>query len=663
MESKIKDLGTATLITDPQDTDAVVAERDGHIQRINMKTLATKVSGSVATDISAAQTAAKSANDAATAATAATKTLQDSVSGLLAAQGDYAYYAALRQYGAASPTFSKTYGTKAGLLATLSHFKMGTFKNGELQHELAPGRVDLATNGDTVAIDGSDGDLLLFVDTTIYRDRFTGSISGTKYNGIGLGLVPHLVGDNAAKEFKPFAITPDYTVNCKLSGDTRSQAHCIYNESIAGAYAAPTALFKQTFKANGNGYPSQSISSLDSSEQARNKNANVNSNSPYMGGYYEFFEILWEAMYAELGTLDIADPKNFGYGCTATAADASNFADTAISGISGVKIIQSNGTATYKSINDASMQIGATGTAVPNYDGLCGSTHYVFLTCLEAQRILSNITKAGLTNNVGNASAVFTNMGASVVTDGSINISTGAGMTSGVKYIQVRNVPNCQGLADGVLTAVVNIYVKLDIADGVYLAGGKTALTGGKVIFKLSVPVYRGYSFFKGMFQQTEGAYYRQNYLTGTDAVNDFYSADSYKDVPVINNSIVWNGSNSSQAELKGMLRGLKYRFTTDRSSGWIMNAEYNGSLFGYSSTNAGQHSYECAYVWKDASWGFGGSNGQISKGQSVVNASVLGCVADRANAGRCVNANCAASVRYDSFAGAFAVPVISGIV
>lgn len=663
MESKIKDLGTATLITDPQDTDAVVAERDGHIQRINMKTLATKVSGSVATDISAAQTAAKSANDAATAATAATKTLQDSVSGLLAAQGDYAYYAALRQYGAASPTFSKTYGTKAGLLATLSHFKMGTFKNGELQHELAPGRVDLATNGDTVAIDGSDGDLLLFVDTTIYRDRFTGSISGTKYNGIGLGLVPHLVGDNAAKEFKPFAITPDYTVNCKLSGDTRSQAHCIYNESIAGAYAAPTALFKQTFKANGNGYPSQSISSLDSSEQARNKNANVNSNSPYMGGYYEFFEILWEAMYAELGTLDIADPKNFGYGCTATAADASNFADTAISGISGVKIIQSNGTATYKSINDASMQIGATGTAVPNYDGLCGSTHYVFLTCLEAQRILSNITKAGLTNNVGNASAVFTNMGASVVTDGSINISTGAGMTSGVKYIQVRNVPNCQGLADGVLTAVVNIYVKLDIADGVYLAGGKTALTGGKVIFKLSVPVYRGYSFFKGMFQQTEGAYYRQNYLTGTDAVNDFYSADSYKDVPVINNSIVWNGSNSSQAELKGMLRGLKYRFTTDRSSGWIMNAEYNGSLFGYSSTNAGQHSYECAYVWKDASWGFGGSNGRISKGQSVVNASVLGCIAFNANAGRYVDASGAASNRIGNFAGAFAVPVISGIV
>lgn len=663
MESKIKDLGTATLITDPQDTDAVVAERDGHIQRINMKTLATKVSGSVATDISAAQTAAKSANDAATAATAATKTLQDSVSGLLAAQGDYAYYAALRQYGAASPTFSKTYGTKAGLLATLSHFKMGTFKNGELQHELAPGRVDLATNGDTVAIDGSDGDLLLFVDTTIYRDRFTGSISGTKYNGIGLGLVPHLVGDNAAKEFKPFAITPDYTVNCKLSGDTRSQAHCIYNESIAGAYAAPTALFKQTFKANGNGYPSQSISSLDSSEQARNKNANVNSNSPYMGGYYEFFEILWEAMYAELGTLDIADPKNFGYGCTATAADASNFADTAISGISGVKIIQSNGTATYKSINDASMQIGATGTAVPNYDGLCGSTHYVFLTCLEAQRILSNITKAGLTNNVGNASAVFTNMGASVVTDGSINISTGAGMTSGVKYIQVRNVPNCQGLADGVLTAVVNIYVKLDIADGVYLAGGKTALTGGKVIFKLSVPVYRGYSFFKGMFQQTEGAYYRQNYLTGTDAVNDFYSADSYKDVPVINNSIVWNGSNSSQAELKGMLRGLKYRFTTDRSSGWIMNAEYNGSLFGYSSTNAGQHSYECACVWKDASWGFGGSNGQISKGQSVVNASVLGCNANRAHAGRYVSAINAAGSRGDDFAGAFAVPVISGIV
>ena len=657
METKNIDLGTAPLITDIQNTDAVVAERDGHMRRMSVSDLSAKVGGNISADITSAQAAAKSAMDAATSAANATKSLQDDISGLLAAQGSYAYYAALRQYGAASPSFAKTYGTKDGLLATLAHFKLGTFKNGKLQHTFAPGRLDIATNGEPVAIDGSDGDVMIYFDTDLYRDRFTGSISGTKYNGMGLGLVPHLVGTTSSKEFKPFAVTPDYTVNCKLTDDVRSQAHCIYNEGIAGAYNAPVALFKQTVKANGNGYPSQYVSSLSSSENARNKNTDPNSNSPYMGGYYEFFEILWEAMYLELGTLDISDPKNFGYGCTATAADASSFADNALSGVSGVKIIQSNGTASYASINAASMQIGSGGTAVANYDGICGNDHYGFLTCLEPQRILSNVAKAGLTGQIGNFSAVFTNMGSSVVTNGSINLFTGAGMTSGVKYIQIRNVPNCQGMADGVMTAVVNIYIKLDIVDGVYLAGGKTSLNGGKAIFKFSCPVYRGYSFFKGMFKQLEGAYYRQTYLDGTEEKNMFYSADSFVDVPVIRGNIVWNSSDNKQAELNGMLRGLKYRFTTNRDSGWIQNAEYNASLFAYSSVGGGQHSYECAFVRKDCSWGFGGSNGRISKGQSVVNALALGCYGNDAFAGRSADAIDAASHANGDYAGAFAVP------
>lgn len=657
-EKKIQNIALLETVTDSQDSDTLIMERNGKIKRMTVKTLVDKSDSSVGDAITEAQNAATSANAAATAAKEAQASLQSDVSGLLAAQGSYAYYAGLRQYGASSPTFSKEYGTKEGLLATLSHFKMGTFKNGVLQHEFAPGRCDLATNGEEVAIDGSDGDVMIFPDVNIYRDRFTGSIGGTNYNGMGLGLIPHLVGSYAAKEFKPFAITPDFTVNCKLDGDTRSQAHCIYNESVAGAYAAATALFKQTVKANGNGYPNQSISSLDSSEQARNKNTDTNSNSPYMGGYYEFWEIMWEAMYLELGSLDICALENFGYGCTATGASATTFADTAMSGISGVKIIESGGTEHYASIQAQSMQIGTSGTAVNNYDGICGSSHYTFLTCLEAIRILSNVTKNGLTGSVGNSSAVFSDMGAKVVTDGSINLSTGAGMTAGEKYFQIRNVPNCQGIADGVMTAVINIYIKLDIADGVYLSGGTTSLSGGTAIYKFSVPVYRGYTPLKGMFTQLEGAYYHQKYLDGTEEVNDFYSADNFKDVPVINTKTVYSDKNGTQNELTGMLLGLKYRFSTNRNNGWITKAEYNASLFGYSATGGGQHTYECAYVWKDASWGFGGSDGRISKGWSVVNASVLGCFANFAAGGRCLYASNAASIRLGTYAGAFAIPL-----
>lgn len=607
-----------------------------------------------------ANAAATTANNAASAAKEAQTSLQSDVTGLLAANGSYAYYAGLRQYGASSPTFSKEYGTREGLLATLDHFKLGTFKNGVLQHEFAPGRCDLATNGEDVPIDGTDGDVMIYTDTTIYRDRFTGTISDTEYNGMGLGLIPHLVGSYVAKEFKPFAITPDFTVNCKLDDDTVSQAHCIYNESVAGTYNAPTALFKQTVKANGNGYPRQYVSSLDSSEQARNKNTDTNSNSPYMGGYYEFWEIMWEAMYLELGTLDICAPENFGYGCTATAASATTFADTAMSGVSGVKIIESGGTEHYAALNGKSMQIGTDGSSVYNYAGICGTSYYGFLTCLEAIRILNNVTKNGLTASVGNSGAVFTDMGSTVVTDGSIDLSTGTGMTAGEKYMQIRNVPNCKGIADGVMTAVINIYIKLDIADGVYLAGGTTDLTGGTAIFKFSLPVYRGYTPLKGMFTQLEGAYYHQVFKDGAnEEVNEFYSADSFKDVPVINTKTVYSDKNGTQNELKGMLLGLKYRFVTNRSGGWVQKAEYNASLFGYSALGGGQHTYECAYVWKDASWGFGGSsNGRISEGWSVVNASALGCNASYAFGGRFLRANLAAANRADFFAGAFAIPL-----
>lgn len=645
MEQKVKNLGTVELATELNDSDTVIVESNGKVRRTTVQTLTDRVSDSINSNIEDAQAAADAATAAAAAATNVANTLQADVSGILAAQGSYMYYAAARAYGAASPLFTKTFGTRESLLATLSHFRLATVKNGKVQHFCAPGRITLASNGDAMAIDGSDGDLMLVTDTRLYRQRMTGDLAGTKSNIIGLGLAPNLVGTFGSKEFAPFAVTPEYTVIGKIFDDAVSQAHCVYNPNLAGQYSTPAAIFKQTVKANGNGYPSNYFSSLSASEQARNKNADVNSNKPYIGGYYEFYELLWEAMYLELGTLDITDPLNFGYGVTNTGPNATNFADAAISGVSGVHIVAPSKDA-YYAIYDSPVRITATGSDQQLINGLAGG-YYVPLESFEHLRVLDNITKNGLLSYVGNSSAVFTNTGKSVTTDGSINLLTGAGMVAGQKYYQVRNVPNCQGLADGILTAVVNVYIKFDLADNLYLSDGTTSLAGGVAVMKLSVPVYRGWSFMKGMFQHYEGCHYRQTNTDGTRRM-EFWSADSPLDLNVIRTTTGYADGN----EVNGVLKGLKLRFTTDMSSGWVIQSDYSGSLFGHVAVGGGQHTYECAYVWKDTSYGYGNA----ALGKSCVNASVVGCPAAYASAGRSVLANAACSSAHAYYAGAFAV-------
>lgn len=603
----------------------------------------------------AANAAAESANNAATAATnaanaanASRKNMESDVASLLAAQGDSAYFAGLRVAGTAGTTFTKEYGSREALLETLSHLRIGTIKKGQVSHYFAPGRCDLATNGDEVAIDGTDGDVCLITDIDLYDDCNRQTIGDTTYNTLGLGLIPHLIGSKQARKMKPFFMAADYCVNAKLDGDVRSQAHCIYNTSVAGNYSQPAAFYKQTLKPNGNGYPNQYISSLQASQQARNKNDDNTTSSPYQGLFHRWYELWWEAMYLELGTLDMCDPANFGYGCTNTAANASNFADTAMSGISGVKMITSDGNATYGGLMSQSLRFNADGGNTYNLDTIVGNGHYVFLEELIHLRIFNNITKNNLTGYVGNSSAVFTDLGARVITDGSVNLSTGAGMTAGQYYMQVRNVPNCQGIAEGVMTGVINIYVMVEPNDNVYLSDGKTSLKGGKVIFKFSLPVYRGMAFFKGMFTQLEGMYYRHTNTDGTRRM-ECWVTDNPEDIRFIGTSTGY----CDGAEVNGILKGLILRFTTDKSSGWIQDTDYSVSMFAHKTTGGGQHSYENAFIWKDASWGYG--DGHPAQGKSCVNAAVGGCSAFYASAGRALVAFNSASIGNGAFGFGFA--------
>ena len=566
------------------------------------------------------------------------------------------YYGAGRVAGATDAAFTKTVGERAGLLRVLSHMKIGTFdKNGVLTHECKGGRLTADINGEEVAINGSDGDVLLYCDVPIFNGHCKETFENTEYNMLSLGLLQHNIGTKQAQRIKPFAIVPHYTVNAQLSGDTRSCAHSIYSTSVNGQYAAPSNLYKQKIKTSGAGYPNQYMSSLNSSQQARNKNADPNVKDRWIGLAHNLESIWWTAMYLEMGTLDFTDVTRGGYGCTNTAAGSGNFADDGVSGISGVKIIKSGDNDRYLGLWG---QLHLTSSATSNTPVLNGieGAYYSFTEMMEAQRVLDKIVAANLighitpAGNSGVAPSVFTSGGATIATG--VNLSTGEGMVAGQKYYTVRNMPNCQGLDDGVMTAVVNIYVKLEISDGVCDTSNND-LTGAIAIFKFSHPIYRGKDMLSGMFQQLEGIHYTYYNNNGTKKQR-LYAAESVDDIPVIHvNDTIYGDIGTQFNPLKG-LKLVKDEFN---GGGWSSDADYDAGIFAHTAwSSAGQHTKECGYVWLGACWGQGDSNGQPAVGKECVCASVAGCSAISDRAGRPLYAHLAATAVNHYFAGGFAL-------
>ena len=204
------------------------------------------------------------------------------------------------------------------------------------------------------------------------------------------------------------------------------------------------------------------------------------------------------------------------------ATDAASFGDKTMRGNSGVMYVQANGTKTYSRLM-STVRIANGGSAAGNpLGGLCGNGWYGFTEMLEPDRILNDIAKAGLISKIwdgvtadsANCSVVFEydetgNMKVSDFTNE--ELATGANMVPNHKYYQVRSVPNTKGMADGAMTAVINIYVKMTFKDGTTV--NNVDHTGGHAVYKFSHPVYRGMCLQDGMFSQMQGCHY-VNYCT-----------------------------------------------------------------------------------------------------------------------------------------------------
>ena len=576
-----------------------------------------------------------------------------------------------RAHDGESPTTQAYYGSKDALNAVLSHMKIGTFKKGKLIKECAPGRITATRSGEPIAIDGTDGDVMLYTDTVMYRDRATIdglTVSGstaTSHNVIGLGLVPHMIGTKEAKKFEPFAITPHYaTKDVKLDWDSQACPHSIYNPNLeTGNYRKPIAKFKETFKANGKGYMPGFVSSFDSSYRARKKDGG------YQGLYYEFYENWLIAMFLELGSMHFTADNLFGKGCNRyTPTDDYWFNAEGNDGVSGLKRVTSGGTLVgYGLCMDDSNKKNTLGMKNP-IEALVGNKFFDFTESLESIRIMDAIVKANLVDQIApNKLFTYDADGNAVAADSNVDVTTGANMVPNKKYFTVRNVPNCQGLADGVMTAVVNIFVKLTMNDD----------SGDSVIWKFSHPVYRGLELFSGMFTQLEGIYWVMgNTYDGSTNTSwqEFYYANSCDDLDYLSgcttalDDTMSSGETTSAQTLSCglgeniplMLSGLTNGYyTSGNPQGWAKATNYNLSLYAHTAFGGGASTYECGHIWKDgASWsGLHAPNGYPNKSNMSgrwVNGSIAGCCLADTYAGRTFAANSSVRKGDERYAGGF---------
>ena len=538
-------------------------------------------------------------------------------------------------YDVSGPTLSNMYGSKESLNMVLKHYKMGLFKNGALVKECAPCRITKAVDGSDININGSEGDIMLYIDTPIYRDRCRVSgvtvpnSTATTHNMIGLGLMPHKIGGKDAKKMNPFAFTPGYVQLDTTTNPNQYQYRSCYNTAYKGnGYGghAPFALFTTNFiGANGaqGGYPVVNESSIDSMQRSRAKGPG------YQGIFYEFYEMWLIAMYLELGSLYFTDIDSFGVGCTDFTPNASNWIS---GGISGIRIKNGNGEGTddYSSLIDESYKIGGSGNTLSPLLGILGYNVGNFEEALESQRFVDALVKSNLADKVDGVTVLEYDEKGDIKVSSDVDLASGSGMTEGKKYYVIRNVPNCQGIGDGVMTYVLNVFVKTSFNSDVY--HGSVNVGNKEVIFKFSYPTYRGLELFSGAFTQIEGINHVISNNGGAPKKGSIWYAKDYTDIkydPTNYKPTDYRVSTDTLDEdipyIKGFVKGGEY---DTFNSGWVKNANYDVSLYCATecSDEANDKSYECCYVWRYSSY---------IVGYKEVEESVVGCDAYGSEPGR----------------------------
>lgn len=563
------------------------------------------------------------------------------------------YVGIVRMNGDASPDAEMTFGDKQLMHEVGAEWKLATVKDGVVTHVMAPGRLTLDENGEEVKIDGTDGDVML-INRNANVINATKVIDGREMNCLAIGKTAAKWYGVESKKMPAFGMTPCETVNAKLEGDARLQAHCIYNTAVNGMYGtADKSVLKASYINKGAGHAANQ-SAVSSIQSAQNKNADPLTARPYMGLHHGTYEALLTTMFAEIGSVDHTDVKMFGTGVTASTFNADLYNDDAISGASGWKIIAATGETYYNHYTSSQAYVASKNKNIQLANGL-STALYNPVQLLEGQRILDAIAKAGLVDKIGSKANIFyydENGNAVCASDGSVNLDTGEGMEVLKFYFVVRDVPRCEGMKDGVMTAVVNRYVKTELADGCQSTDKKVSFDGAIAIFKASIPVYRGFTLpYVGQFRQMSYAYYTIHNIDGATHV-DYRCTESMEDVQpltVFNQNAYQCAYGTKPPMLVGLNKKTDYGVTNLREN-YLKSSDYSMSQFCYKTVGSSLHSHECAYLWLYPS-----NNGGVNTSQ--VHGSVVGCIAVISFvSARTANCNHLAGSGNYYFAGAFAV-------
>ena len=552
-------------------------------------------------------------------------------------------------YDVDNTTLANVYGSKEALNMVLKHYKMGLFKDGALVKECAPCRITKAVDGSNIKIDGSEGDIMLYTDVPIYRDRCRVSgvtvpnSTATTHNMIGLGLMPHQIGWKDAKKMNPFAFTPGYV---QLDIDTNEYRSC-YNTKYNGSGGSPEAMYNTNFiGASGaqGGYPVMYQSSVSSMQRSRKKGLG------YQGIFYEFYEMWLIAMYLELGSLLFTETDSFGAGCTKNTPSAQDWISGGSSGIR-IKDGKGEGTDDYSALMDKSYKIGESGNTIYPLSGLVGKNYNNFEEALESQRFVDALVDSKLTDKVDGATVLEYGEYGYIKVSADVDVASGSGMTEGKKYYIIRNVPNCQGIGDGVMTYVLNVFVKTSFNNNIY--HGDVNVGGKTVIFKFSYPTYRGLELFSGAFTQIEGIHHIMANYGYNNRDGSIWYAKDYTDIKYdptnFANTDYFVAPSVPDRDIpyvKGFVKGGDY---DDSNSGWVKNTNYDVSLYCATecSSGASATSYECGYVWR---------SNYPSGAYKEVEASVVGCSANYTALGRTLYAFNTVNDVFSMFAGGFAL-------
>ena len=380
----------------------------------------------------------------------------------------------------------------------------------------------------------------------------------------------------------------------------------------------------------------------------------------YQGIFYEFYEMWLIAMYLELGSLYFTGTDSFGAGCTwNTPPDASNWISGGSSGIR-IKDEKGDGTDYYGGLVRTVFETSEDSYIEP-LDGLLGSwNEQNFEEALESQRFVDALVKSNLADKVDGVTVLEyddNKNGYVKVSDG-VDVASGSGMTEGKKYYVIRNVPNCQGIGDGVMTYVLNVFVKTTFNNGVArktfnvngLPNGSVDVGGKTVIFKFSYPTYRGLELLSGAQTHIEGINYVVGNYEGVSKGSIWYAKDY--------TSIKYDPTNYKPTDskvpidedipyIKGFVKGGEF----DNSDfGWVKNANYDVSLYyatECSKEEANKFHYECGYVSRSFS---------PSDGNKRVSSSVVGCNSDGGGFGRTLYANNSVGYGSADYAGRFSI-------